>query len=129
MVQRIIKQYTPLLVLVLVSFILTDLFIPKISHYYNLLSSFILAFIFLGSTILVNFKIHNNPKRFIGNFLVMTTLQLLAFLIYELVLIFQEGNWWVALHALFTLPYFDCFSIHRFIQTQIRFFGGRYRII
>lgn len=100
MVQRIIKQYTPLLVLVLVSFILTDLFIPKISHYYNLLSSFILAFIFLGSTILVNFKIHNNPKRFIGNFLVMTTLQLLAFLIYELVLIFQEGNWWVALHAL-----------------------------
>ena len=101
MVQRIIKQYTPLLVLVLVSFILTDLFIPKISHYYNLLSSFILAFIFLGSTILVNFKIHNNPKRFIGNFLVMTTLQLLAFLIYELVLIFQEGNWWVALHALF----------------------------
>ncbi len=100
MVQRIIKQYTPLLVLVLVSFILTDLFIPKISHYYNLLSSFILAFIFLGSTILVNFKIHNNPKRFIGNFLVMTTLQLLAFLIYELVLIFQGGNWWVALHAL-----------------------------
>ena len=60
-----------------------------------------MAFIFLGSTILVNFKIHNNPKRFIGNFLVMTTLQLLAFLIYELVLIFQEGNWWVALHALF----------------------------
>ena len=59
-----------------------------------------MAFIFLGSTILVNFKIHNNPKRFIGNFLVMTTLQLLAFLIYELVLIFQGGNWWVALHAL-----------------------------
>ena len=100
MVQRIIKQYTPLLALVLVSFILTDVFIPKISHNYNLLSSFVLSCIFLGSTILVNFKILNNPKRFIGNFLVMTTLQLLAFLIYELVLIFQGENWWVALHAL-----------------------------
>ena len=100
MVQRIIKQYTPLLALVLVSFILTDVFIPKISHNYNLLSSFVLSCIFLGSTILVNFKILNNPKRFIGNFLVMTTLQLLAFLIYELVLIFQGRNRWVALHAL-----------------------------
>ncbi|MDG2153592.1 MAG: hypothetical protein P8K10_06620 [Crocinitomicaceae bacterium] len=101
MIQRIIKQYTPILALVLVSFILTDLYIQKISLYHNIFSSFVLSFIFLGSTVLVNFKIKNNPKRFIGNFLVMTTLQLLAFLIYELVLIFQGGNWWAALHALF----------------------------
>jgi len=89
MIQRIIKQFTPLLALILISFILTDLF-----------STIVLSFIFLGSTVLVNFKINNNPKRFIGNFLVMTTLQLLAFLIYELVLIFKGGNWWEALHAL-----------------------------
>ena len=100
MIQRIIKQFTPLLALILISFILTDLFIQKISFLHNVLSSVVLSFIFLGSTALVNFKINNNPKRFIGNFLVMTTLQLLAFLIYELVLIFQGGNWWAALHAL-----------------------------
>ncbi len=100
MIQRIIKQFTPLLALILISFIITDLFIQKLSLYQNILSSFVLSFIFLGSTALVNFKINNNPKRFIGNFLVMTTLQLLAFLIYELVLIFQGGNWWAALHAL-----------------------------
>ena len=101
MIQRIIKQFTPLLALILISFILTDLFIQKINFHQNVLSTIVLSFIFLGSTVLVNFKINNNPKRFIGNFLVMTTLQLLAFLIYELVLIFQGGNWWAALHALF----------------------------
>jgi len=100
MIQRIIKQFTPLLALILISFILTDLFIQKISFHQNVLSTIVLSFIFLGSTVLVNFKINNNPKRFIGNFLVMTTLQLLAFLIYELVLIFKGGNWWEALHAL-----------------------------
>ena len=100
MIRRILKQFIPLLALVLVSFIITDVFIQKISLHQNILSSFVLTFIFLGSTTLVNFKINNNPKRFIGNFLVMTTLQLLAFLIYELVLIFQGGNWWEALHAL-----------------------------
>jgi hypothetical protein len=100
MIQRIIKQFTPLLALILISFILTDLFIQKINFHQNVLSTIVLSFIFLGSTVLVNFKINNNPKRFIGNFLVMTTLQLLAFLIYELVLIFKGGNWWEALHAL-----------------------------
>ena len=100
MIRRILKQFIPLLALVLVSSIITDVFIQKISLHQNILSSFVLTFIFLGSTTLVNFKINNNPKRFIGNFLVMTTLQLLAFLIYELVLIFQGGNWWAALHAL-----------------------------
>ena len=100
MIRRILKQFIPLLALVLVSFIITDVFIQKISLHQNILSSFVLTFIFLGSTTLVNFKINNNPKRFIGNFLVMTTLQLLAFLIYELVLIFQGGDWWAALHAL-----------------------------
>ena len=60
----------------------------------------VLLFIFFGSTILVNYRIEKNPKRFIGNFLVMTTLQLLAFLTYELILIFQGETWWVAIHAL-----------------------------
>ena len=70
------------------------------STFYNLLNASVLLFIFLGSTVLVNYKIEKNPKRFIGNFLVMTTLQLLAFLIYELILIFQGEMWWVAIQAL-----------------------------
>ena len=100
MIQRIIKQLIPLYSLILISFILTYLFFSYVSLYYNVLSSIVLAFIFLGSTILVNYKIDKNPKRFVGNFLVMTTLQLLSFLSYEVVLILQGGRWWVTLHPL-----------------------------
>ena len=100
MIQRIIKQIIPLYSLILISFILTYLFFSYVSLYYNVLSSIVLAFIFLGSTILVNYKIDKNPKRFVGNFLVMTTLQLLSFLSYEVVLILQGGRWWVTLHPL-----------------------------
>jgi len=100
MIQRIIRQLTPLIIWLVVSSILTSVLIHEVSLFHNLLSSLVLLFIFFGSTILVNYKIERNPKRFIGNFLVMTTLQLLAFLIYELILIFQGEMWWVALHAL-----------------------------
>lgn len=100
MIQRIIRQLTPLFIWLVVSSILTSILIHQVSLFHNLLSSFVLLFIFLGSTILVNYKIEKNPKRFIGNFIVMTTLQLLAFLIYELILIFQGAMWWAALHAL-----------------------------
>jgi hypothetical protein len=100
MIQRIIRQLTPLIIWLVVSSILTSVLIHEVSLFHNLLSSLVLLFIFFGSTILVNYKIEKNPKRFIGNFLVMTTLQLLAFLIYELILIFQGEMWWVALHAL-----------------------------
>ena len=100
MIQRIIKQLIPLYSFILISFVLTYLFFSYVSIYYNVLSSIVLAFIFLGSTILVNYKIDKNPKRFVGNFLVMTTLQLLSFLSYEVVLILQGGRWWVTLHPL-----------------------------
>ena len=100
MIQRVINQFIPLFVWILLSSIITFVFIHKVSLFHNLLSSGVLLFIFLGSTILVNYKIEKNPNRFIGNFLVMTTLQLLAFLIYELILIFQGNVWWVAIHAL-----------------------------
>ena len=100
MIQRVISQLIPIFVWILVSSILTSVFMHQVSLFHNLLSSFVLLFIFLGSTILVNYRIEKNPKRFVGNFLVMTTLQLLAFLTYELILIFQGEMWWVAIHAL-----------------------------
>ena len=100
MIQRIIRQLILIAVWILVSIILTHVFIHQVSTFYNLLNASVLLFIFLGSTVLVNYKIEKNPKRFIGNFLVMTTLQLLVFLIYELILIFQGDMWWEALQAL-----------------------------
>ena len=100
MIQRIIKQLIPIFLWILFSSVLTYLFIEQISFYFNILNSLVLFSIFTGSTILVNYKIHQNPTRFIGNFLVMTTLQLLAFLSYELVLILKSGSWWIILQAL-----------------------------
>ena len=98
MIQRIIRQFILIAVWILVSIILTHVLIHQVSTFYNLLNASVLLFIFLGSTVLVNYKIEKNPKRFIGNFLVMTTLQLLVFLIYEL--IFQGDMGWEALQAL-----------------------------
>ena len=100
MIQRVISQLIPLFVWILFGIIITSVFIHQVSLFHNLLSSVVLLFIFLGSTILVNYRIEKNPRRFIANFLVMTTLQLLAFLTYELILIFQGESWWVAIHAL-----------------------------
>ena len=76
MIQRIISQFILIAAWILVSIILTHVFIHQVSTFYNLLNASVLLFIFLGSTVLVNYKIEKNPKRFIGNFLVMTTLQL-----------------------------------------------------
>ena len=100
MIQRVISQLIPLFIWIFFSIIITSVFIDHVSFFHNLLSSVVLLFIFLGSTILVNYRIEKNPRRFIANFLVMTTLQLLAFLTYELILIFQGESWWVAIHAL-----------------------------
>ena len=100
MIQRVISQLIPLFVWILFGIIITSIFIHQVSLFHNLLSSVVLLFIFLGSTILVNYRIEKNPRRFIGNFIVMTTLQLLAFLTYELILIFHGETWWVAIHAL-----------------------------
>lgn len=100
MIQRIINQFIPICSWLLVSFVLTFTFIHHVSLFYNALNSFVLLLIFFGSTTLVNYRIEKNPQRFIGNFLVMTTLQLLAFLSYELILIYQGETHWIVIHAL-----------------------------
>ena len=79
MIQRIIRQFILIAVWILVSIILTHVLIHQVSTFYNLLNASVLLFIFLGSTVLVNYKIEKNPKRFIGNFLVMTTHSCLSF--------------------------------------------------
>ena len=49
MIQRIIRQFILIAVWILVSIILTHVFIHQVSTFYNLLNASVLLFIFLGS--------------------------------------------------------------------------------
>ena len=100
MSQRIIRQLVPIFLILILGFLITLFFIDRIQLCFNLLTCLVLGVIFLGSTILVNYRIEKTPKRFVSNFLVMTTLQLLAFLSYEVILIVQGERFWVTIHAL-----------------------------
>jgi len=62
MIQRIIRQFILIVIWILISIILTNVFIHQVSTIYNLLNASVLLFIFLGSTVLVNYKIEKNPK-------------------------------------------------------------------
>lgn len=66
----------------------------------NLMNVGFLFLLFTFSWLLVHVRIENDPKRFVGNFMVMTVLQFLAFLIYELILLFNIGSWAPIIHAL-----------------------------
>ena len=66
----------------------------------NLLNVSFLGFLFTFSWLFVHIKVQSDPKRFVGNFMIMTVLQFLAFLIYELILLFKIGSWTPIIHAL-----------------------------
>ena len=59
-----------------------------------------LFLLFTFSWLLVHVRIENDPKRFVGNFMVMTVVQFLAFLIYVLVLVVNNTTWIQVIHAL-----------------------------
>lgn len=66
----------------------------------NLMNVGFLFLLFTFSWLLVHVRIENDPKRFVGNFMVMTVVQFLAFLIYVLVLVVNKTTWIQVLHAL-----------------------------
>ena len=75
-------------------------FLPQLSPKSNLVNSCFLLILFTFSWFLVHLRIQHNPKRFIGNFMIMTVLQFLAFLVFELVLVFQGAALIQVIHAL-----------------------------
>jgi len=100
MILRILRKHIALLVLIACSFIITFLFVQRISLFYNLLNSGVLIAIFLFSWGIVNYKRQELATRVIANYLIMTTFRFLSFLFYVLFLISYKVDKAVIYHAL-----------------------------
>ena len=100
MIQKKIKGLKTLYVFLLCTIPVVHIYIPQLSLNLNLLNVSFLGFLFTFSWLFVHIKVQSDPKRFVGNFMIMTVLQFLAFLIYELVLLFKIGSWAPIIHAL-----------------------------
>jgi len=100
MILQILKQHIALLVLITCSFIITSLFVHRISLFYNLMNSGVLIAIFLFSWGIVNYKRKEFATRVVANYLIMTTFRFLTFLVYVLVLLSYKVDKAVVYQAL-----------------------------
>ena len=100
MILQILRKHISLLVLIACSFIITSLFVQRISLFYNLLNSGVLIAIFLFSWGIVNFKRKEFATRVVANYLIMTTFRFLSFLVYVLVLLSYKVDKAVVYQAL-----------------------------
>ena len=85
---------------ILIASLLTQIFLPSISKSDNALNSIFLMILFTLSWFFVHIGVQNNPKRFVVNFMIMTVMQFLAFLTFELVLVMNNAAWIQVIHAL-----------------------------
>jgi len=100
MILQILRKHISLLVLIACSFIITSLFVQRISLFYNLLNSGVLIAIFLFSWGIVNYKRKEFATRVVANYLIMTTFRFLSFLVYVLVLLSYKVDKAVVYQAL-----------------------------
>jgi len=100
MIQKKIKGLKVLYIFLLCTIPVVHIYVPKLSLYVNLLNVCFLGVLFTFSWLFVHIRVESDPKRFVGNFMIMTVLQFLAFLIYELILLFNIGSWTPIIHAL-----------------------------
>ena len=100
MIQKKIKGLKVLYIFLLCTIPVVHIYVPKLSLYVNLLNVCFLGVLFTFSWLFVHIRAESDPKRFVGNFMIMTVLQFLAFLIYELILLFNIGSWAPIIHAL-----------------------------
>ncbi len=97
------KKYKGLLFLYIVlffSFLATHVFLPDLSKSDNILNSVFLLVLYTFSWLIVHIGVQNNPKRFVVNFIIMTVMQFLAFLTFELILVIRHAPWIQVVHAL-----------------------------
>jgi len=100
MILQILRKHIALLVLITCSFIITSLFVQRISLFYNLLNSGVLIAIFLFSWGIVNYKRKEFATRVVANYLIMTTFRFLTFIVYVLVLLSYKVDKAVVYQAL-----------------------------
>ena len=93
MIQKKIKGLKVLYIFLLCTIPVVHIYVPKLSLNVNLLNVCFLGVLFTFSWLFVHIRVESDPKRFVGNFMIMTVLQFLAFLIYELILLFNIGSW------------------------------------
>ena len=89
-------MYTTLLF----AFVVTYVSLPDLSQSDNILNSVFLLVLYTCSWLFVHVGVRNNPKRFVVNFMIMTVMQFLAFLTFELILVMKHAPWIQVVHAL-----------------------------
>jgi|TARA_B100000768_G_C11243231_1_gene360574 hypothetical protein len=97
------KRLNGLLVLyaaLLCAFLFSQVYLPTLAEPKNILNSTFLMVLFTSSWFFVHIGVQNNPKRFVVNFMIMTVMQFLAFLTFELVLVLRHAPWIQVVHAL-----------------------------
>ena len=100
MIRKRFKGLFFLYAVLLFSFVVTQVFLPKFSQSGNILNSVFLLVLYTCSWLFVHVGVENNPKRFVVNFMIMTVMQFLAFLTFELILVMKHAPWIQVVHAL-----------------------------
>ena len=100
MIRKRFKGLFFLYAVLLFSFVVTPVFLPKFSQSGNILNSVFLLVLYTCSWLFVHVGVENNPKRFVVNFMIMTVMQFLAFLTFELILVMKHAPWIQVVHAL-----------------------------
>ncbi len=100
MIRKKFKGLFFLYVVLLFVFVITQLSLPELSQSENILNSVFLMILYTCSWFFVHIGVQNNPRRFVVNFMIMTVMQFLAFLTFELILVMQHAPWIQVVHAL-----------------------------
>jgi len=100
MIRKRFKGLFFLYAVLLFTFIVTQVSLPELSQSGNILNSVFLLVLYTCSWLFVHVGVENNPKRFVVNFMIMTVMQFLAFLTFELILVMKHAPWIQVVHAL-----------------------------
>ncbi len=100
MIRKRFKGLLFVYVALVLAFFGSQFYLPVISQSENILNSVFLLILFTFSWFFVYLGVQNNPKRFPFNFMIMTVIQFLTFLTFELLLVLQHANRAQVIHAL-----------------------------
>lgn len=100
MIRKRFKGLFFLYAVLLFAFLVTQVSLPELSQSGNILNSVFLLVLYTCSWLFVHVGVENNPKRFVVNFMIMTVMQFLAFLTFELILVMKHAPWIQVVHAL-----------------------------
>ena len=99
MIRKRVKGLLFVYLVLVLAFLGSQFYLPILSQSENILNSVFLLILFTLSWLFVHFGVQNNPKRFLVNFMIMTVMQFLAFLTFELILVMKDAPWIQVVHA------------------------------